>query len=123
MLQDMNGRPEKGRIPRTEWFSLYRRAVREVPYLVEAMYEEISRYVQEHPNEKHFNSTAVGAHILNSNWSQKKGWDDRHGGKTTVSSGLFGQIMWTRFFDDSRLWTWTKTQKNISDPEEREYFV
>lgn len=122
MLRDLDGHREKLRIPDSEWFNLYRRAVREVPDVVDAMYAQIAEHVRNNPAETHFNSTRLGAMILNSEWSHKDVWNDRYGGRTTVSSGLFGQIMWTFFFDDPRLWTWTKTGKNIHDDQEREYF-
>lgn len=122
MLKDLDGRHEKVRVPNSEWFNLYRKAKREVPDVVDAMYALIAEHVRLCPAETHFNSTQLGGLILNSEWSHKSQWNDRYGGATTVSSGLFGQIMWTFFFDDSKLWTWTKTGNNIDEDQEREYF-
>jgi hypothetical protein len=120
MLRDLDGRKEV-RVPSTEWFNLYRRAAREVPHLVEAMYAEVDSAVQRQGDARRFNSTQLGGSIL-PRWSRKEEWDG-HFGDESVSGALFGQIMWTYFFDDPRDWHWVKTARSITAPEEREYFL
>lgn len=124
MLQNLNEEPERVRVPRTEWFALYRKTEKDekVCHLIDAMYSEIHRFVTQHAWER-FNSSRVGALILSSNWSHKEEWNRKYGINTTVSSSLFGQIMWTYFFDHEELWTWINTAHDQSDPQTREYFL
>src|SRR4051812_30293434 len=117
-----NIRPDRGRVPNEEHWGHYRKAERNVPGLIRALYDEINNAVRETSPGKEVDSTALGAWIL-SRWDRKSEFD-QYCGHRNVSSPLFGQVMWTYFYDRSDVWTTTETRYHGSrDKEERVYFL
>ena len=75
--------------------------------------------------EDQINSTVIGAFVLE-RWHLRDEWN-RHCAHESVSSSLFGQIMWTYFYDRSLAhpeeeWWTTYTEDGRRGREERAYF-
>ena len=119
-------KPANKRVPDRRHWNIYQRARREAPDLCQAMYDTISEMVESgryfDSGKREFpNSTWLGKQIL-STWQHKDRWDAYCGNQET-SSALFGQIMWTRIWDDSRQWCTTITANANEGREERVYFL
>lgn len=106
--------------PPTDWMGAYNMARRDAPELIAALEATIRAWaINQH--EQRFNSSKAGAAILAS-WSHKDAWNNRFGGNTPASQGVFGIVMWSVFSADERDWYWVKTAHSLHDPEQREYW-
>ena len=124
--QPKNSR-DRGRVPSEERWDHYRRALRDQRGLVEAVYNLIAAEMFGHSIEQVANSTDFGASVLG-RWHRQEDWNN-YCAHETVSNSLFGQIMWTYFFDrsnsssDEEWWSTYSNNGQRNDREERAYFL
>jgi len=114
------------REPTAPHWNIYFKAKQEVPHLYNAMRETIGVAVEnlmffDREKNRFPNSTWIGKEILSS-WEHKTEWD-KFCGNEEISSALFGEIMWTCMWDDSRDWCTTLTSNANEGREERVYFL
>ena len=91
------------------------------------MYELIQTEMKTHNIDREVSSTEFGARIL-SRWTEREDWE-LYCANEEVSSSLFGEVMWTYFYDrgctlyPGEEWLSTYTDYSMYTREERVYFV
>jgi hypothetical protein len=93
------------RIPAGSHWDIFRQAERQHPDLIASLAEEIRKNVAALDE---VSSTAVGGAIL-PKWSGQEEWNRLF---ASVSSNLFGMVMWVALFDDTSLWSTTTETVN-----------
>ena len=124
-LGDQGLTPVANRVPSARHWGIYRRAARDAPELLAAIYETIREIVTSerymNPDGRFPNSSWLGSEVLRT-WPRIAEWN-AFCGDEVASSALFGEIMWTVMYDDERSWCTTKTTNADSDREERVYWI
>ena len=125
-LMDEKGRhaEARGREPNEAHWGHYRKAQKRRPDLLRAVYSMIDTEMSAHDLATEARSRDFGRHIL-SHWPDRDDWN-QYCANEEVSSSLFGQIMWTYFYDRGQTHPeekWWTTLTGTLEREERAYFL
>jgi hypothetical protein len=106
-------------------WSIYHRACRESPGLVQAMKQTITDEINSgrflDTAQRFPNSSWLGREILQT-WSHIDEWNEFCHGDWDASGALFGEIMWVVFCEASDEWCTTLTSNADPTREERVYW-
>ena len=107
----------------THW-DIYRRAEREEPDVLRAMYDTVcdivSRRELMQTDGRFPNSSWIGSQVL-ANWPRQNEWNTLTTNNSDTSNALFGQIMWTVMLDHELYWVTAVTPNEAR--EERVYWL